>query len=56
MATLCTAVKKLYKRKCSKSYYNSDYILTAKEKQVLLTSGFIVLFPIFIAAILFLFN
>lgn len=53
---LYTAIKKLYKKKSSKSYYNSDYILTAKEKQLLITSGFITLFPLFIAAIIILFN
>lgn len=54
--TLYTAIKKLYKRKHAKSYYNSDYILTAKERQILLTSGFIALFPIAIAIIIILFN
>lgn len=54
--SLFIAIKKLYKRKNSKSYYNSEYILTAKEKQILITSGFVVLFPIMIAAILILVN
>lgn len=53
---LYTAIKKLYKRKNSKYYYNSDYILTAKERQLLLASGFILLFPVAIAAIIILFN
>lgn len=51
---LITALKKLYKRKKSKSYYNSDYILTAKERQVLLISGFMIFFPIIISAIIIL--
>jgi len=51
--SLYTAVKKLLKRKRSRSYCNSDYILTAKEKQILLISGFMILFPIIISAVLF---
>lgn len=54
--TFYNAVKKLSNRKKSKSYYNSDDILNAKEKQALLTSIFVIIFPIFIGAIFILTN
>lgn len=53
---LFSAIKKLFKKQKSKSYYNSDHILTAKEKQILLISGFIAFFPLFIAAVFILAN
>ncbi|NLY66839.1 MAG: hypothetical protein GX069_04705 [Tissierellia bacterium] len=51
---LISAVRKIVKRKSSKSYYNSDYILTSKEKQTLVITGFVLLFPIIISAIIIL--
>lgn len=54
--TFYSALKKLSNRKKTKSYYNSDDILNAKEKQALLTSIFVVIFPLFIGVIFFLTN
>ncbi|NLY85014.1 MAG: hypothetical protein GX077_01515 [Tissierellia bacterium] len=53
--SLFTAIKKLLKRR-SKSYYNSDYILTSKEKQVLMITVFMIFFPIIISTVIILFN
>ncbi|MBU5436774.1 hypothetical protein KQI42_02070 [Tissierella sp. MSJ-40] len=54
--TFVNAIKKISKRKKEKNYYNSDYILNAKEKQSLLVATFIILFPIIITAVLVLAN
>lgn len=54
--TIFNAIKKLSNRKKSKFYYNSDDMLNAQEKQALLTSVFVVIFPIFIGAIFILTN
>ena len=53
---LLTALKKISKRRKFKSYYNSDYILTVKEKQTIIISGFIIIFPLIITTILILSN
>lgn len=54
--TLYRALNKISKRRRSESFYNSDYILTAQEKQSLLILGFMIIFPVIIATIVFLTN
>lgn len=44
--TFFSAVSKLIKRKNSKSYYNSDCILTVKEKQTLIIGVFLTITPV----------
>ncbi|WP_236909574.1 hypothetical protein [Clostridium sp. Cult3] len=43
------ALKKLFKRKKIRGYYNSDDIITAKEKQSLIIGFSIILVPLIIA-------
>lgn len=54
--TLYSALKKIFKRKKQKSYYNSDHILTVKERQSLVIGGVVSVFPIIIATIVLLSN
>lgn len=51
-----TAIKKIFLRKKTKSYYNSDFILNLKEKQAILMFGFIGVFPIILFLILLILN
>lgn len=53
---LYSAIIKIAKMGKSKSYYNSDYILTVKEKQTLVAFGFFIVFPIVIGLVTFLAN
>lgn len=50
--TFFKTLKKLFKRKKIKGYYNSDDIITPKEKQSLIMGFSIVLFPLLIILIL----
>lgn len=54
--SLYSAIVKITKRTRSKSYYNSDHILTAREKQMLAVSMSLLGFPIIISIIMFLVN
>lgn len=53
---LISAIKKLYKRKNYKDCYNSDYVLTVKEKKTILTFSFLLIFPFIIAAVIIAIN
>lgn len=53
---LYSALKKLSQRKKEQSYYNSNYILTPKEKQSLIIGGFLTIFPLIITSLVLLIN
>ncbi|NLY78040.1 MAG: hypothetical protein GX080_08180 [Tissierellia bacterium] len=50
------ALNKLIKRKKVNGYYNSDDLITVKEKQSLLVGFSIILIPLLIAIILIILN
>lgn len=54
--TFVKALKKLSKRKKIKGYYNSDYIITPREKQSLIMGFSIILIPILIILVLISLN
>lgn len=47
-----SALNKIIKRKKIKGYYNSDYIISAKEKQSLIVGFSIILIPLLITIVL----
>lgn len=53
---IITAFQKIFKRRNSGSYYNSDFALTLKEKLAFITCIFLVVFSIFITLVILLVN